>query len=317
MNRNRDLDGNGTIDPCEIRWYLPTSSIYIQIAIAQGELPDPLIKFKEHSRTEFIDAAKRDNQIGKGNADRWGTYNYHYITSDDQYYWAEQYVNTGNEPWQGYGQDVAACYTVRCVRNLGTDPSQGPVKDQPEVGYAFTHDPETRTFTQTNFTDETLRGYVSGGLAPHDISDAAARMSKKFEYAKNQISGKSDDYISFSGQNISTTSNKSLRSYYWTQSLKINGICGQYTQEDEQADLGTWRVPSAGELALMWIENIPMTDNAHFISGTREYFVNYDLRDSILSQQVYLGYNNDGDRKVPAMDVMDKTFHVRCVRDVE
>jgi hypothetical protein len=328
MNRNRDLDGNGHIDDREIRWYLPTSNVYQQIAIAQGELPDPLINFAEHSPYELKNVRKRD---GKESDDRWGSFNYHYITSDYQYFWAEEFVTTGDDPWEGYSRDASAAFTARCIRNLGTNPNTPPVKDVPDVGNAFTVDTVARTFTQFGFTDATLRGSTSGGLAPHTYTSPAARMARKFQYAKHLVKSAKDQYITFNnGAWDIWNSDAYHRSNLWTKSLRINGICGKYTEEDDESDYGTWRVPSAGELALMWIANILQNtaemedgyldignESANFLCATHEYFVP-NARESAASDSLrYMGYHDEWNRKVLAMDAMGRTIRLRCVRDVD
>jgi hypothetical protein len=329
MNRNRDLNGDGAITPDEVRWYLPTSAQYIQIAIAQSELPDPIMRFTDYSKDYFKKmweplAANHDNR------NRYGTYNYHYITSDYQYYWAEQAVNTGNTPFGGYNASGSVCNTARCVRNLGTDQSKTPVFNEPEVGYAYVHDANARTFTQKYFSDNVLRGYNYGGIAPHDVSSPSARPYKKFEYAQHLCVNLKDKYVSFqNGYWSNKASNDSVKLESWTNSLRLNGICGQYTQEADKSDLGSWRMPSAYELALMWIENIPQntptmesgylnvgTNNSYYLSATHDYFVSYDYRNYADYNQMYLGYNDTGDRKVLALDCLGNTIRLRCVRDV-
>jgi hypothetical protein len=327
MNRNRDLDGNGDIDPKEVKWYCPTSSQYIQIALAQGELPDPIMRFTDYSPTYL--SSKATDYVD-------ATYNFHYITSDYQYYWAEELVNTGNTPFGGYNAGASVAFTVRCIRNLGTDPSVPPVMGVAEVGKAFTHDPDARTFTQDKFNDESLRGYTIGGIAPHDAASVSSRPYKKFEYAEHLCNALQDDYVKFNS-NISflvTNNNDHDRIAAWTKSLEINGICSQYTQENDLSDLGTWRVPTACEMALMWIEGVLQntrsmesgyldipTDQAYFLSSTYNYFVAESLKSYTSDNHKFLGYNDNSDRKVPSIDCLDSDkyskIRLRCVRDVK
>jgi hypothetical protein len=316
MNRNRDLDGNNEITPDEVKWYLPTSSDYIQIAICQGELPDPIIKFTEYDPDFFVYGWK--NYKGD-NIDRYGTYNYHYITSDEQYFWAEQGVTTGGDPFCGWNSSATVCNTVRCVRNLGTDPSETPQYGVNEVDNAFSYDANTRTFNQYNFRDEQLRGYTIGGLAPHSIADVTSHPYKKFQVASKYCIAK-DSYISF-GNTLGYpggASDKYTKTKAWTNSLRNNGICGQYYEKDDKSDKGEWHIPSSGELSLMWIEGLLQSYNSFFLSSSYSYFVSSDLKDYTDNNKFYLGYNNTGDRQVLAMDVLDNSGSVRmrCVRDV-
>jgi hypothetical protein len=334
MNRNRDLNGDGRIDANEIRWFLPTSSVYIQIAVAQSELPDPIMDFTSYPKDYFKDGYVNHDYV-------YGTFNYHYVTSDYQYYWAEQSVTTGNELFDGWNTYATQANTARCVRNLGTNPANVPVKGKPEVGYAYTYSATDRTFTQNNFNESTLRGYNYGGIAPHDISSPSARPYKKFEYAEHICKNLSDEYISFgsNGQlGFKSAGDNYLRMLAWSNSLKKNGICSQYTQEDDESDLGSWRIPTACELALMWVEgllrNTPAMESGYasisygssfYFCATQDYFVTYDdnLKNFIANYtddyHRYLGYNDTNDRQVMAMDAINNwgSVRLRCVRDVK
>jgi hypothetical protein len=325
MNRNRDLNGNGKIDKNEIRWFTPTSSVYVQISTAQGELPDPILRYTDYSPSLFVPGWQANDANGDWPYDRYGTYNFHYISSDYQYYWAEQAVTTGDFPMYSYnaGKETMV-YTVRCVRNLGSDPSVTPVKGQREVGYAYNYDSSTRTFSQDYFMDETLRGYTMGGIAPHETSAATARPHKKFQVATNLVKNISDDYLRFDGNGnmsyVSAANNDSNEGIHsaveaWTKSLEKNTICGKYTQESDKSDLGTWRIPTAYELGLMWIEGLPKKDGGFSFCSTQNYFVDYFLMDYSDYNKKYIGYNND--RGVLALDCYGKSYKLRCVRDVK
>jgi hypothetical protein len=321
MNRNRDEDGNGIIDPKEIKWFLPTSSMYIQIAVAQSELPDPIMRFSDYSPDYFLQFW---NNGSDWRQERMGTYNFHYATSDYQYFWAEQCVTTGDYPFKGYNSEINQAYTVRCVRNLGTDQSVVPEKDVPEVANAFSYNEKTRMFTQSNFTDETLRGYTLGGIAPHSVTSPSARPYKKFEVSKDMAKNLSDAYVSVNSSgtiSFKNTSDLYGRVGAWTNSLKINGICGQYTQETDESDLGTWRVPNSCELSLMWIEGLIQYTTC-YLCGTYSYFVTYGLKSYDDNNKTYLGYiEDDGKlRHVLGMDALTDysgSQHIRCVRDVK
>jgi hypothetical protein len=314
MNRNRDLDGNGRITPDEVRWYLPTSTAYIQIGIGQTELPDPLIKLLEHSPSEFDINDDRTEVLGK--------VGYHFITSNNQYVWAEELISVGDRV-QGYVSKQWS-YSVRCVRNLGTDPRIEPVKDQLELDNAFTHDAENHIIYLDRYTDISLRGYTSGYILPHDIGSEESRPYKAFQYAKSYCSNMpSDGYCKVSGNTVQfeNASDEGTKSYRWYQSCMKNGICGQYTEEAGEADLGTWRVPTFREMALMYSAGLTQQDY-DMLSCSRNHFVMSPWVDGYTAdgwQYEFLGYNGYYNRKVLAKDVMKErsgSIHVRCVRDV-
>lgn len=324
MNRNRDLNGDGVIEPDEQRWYLPTSSIYIQIALGQAELPDPLIRFTDYPRDLFGEAV---TGTGIGYPETYGTYRFHFITGDYQYFWAEQGVSVGNWPINGdkyNGGKPAECYAARCVRNLGLNPKDTPQEMTAEVGAAYTHNAEDHTFTQDKFTDYTLRGFSNAAIPANDLAETGSRPYYKFEYSSKVVSG-SDDYVSFSpGLKIKAgESSWELKNGEWTKSLAINGICGQYTEKNSKYNNkthGEWRVPTFYELGLMYLEGIPQADNAYFISSTHEYFYSYESFKNKTYRQQFMGYNNYSDRKVLARDIYKDgagAIRLRCVRDVK
>ncbi len=332
MNRNRNsTDGDDIIDT-DVKWYLPTSAQYIQIAIAQNEMVSPFIKFTDIDVDYFYNKLVSDGE-------RQGIDMYHYMTADFQYYWAEQAVNTGDNVFKGWWPPHSQAYTARCVRNLGTNLSK-PTKDVPEIDYAFEYDANTMTFTQGEYKDETLRGYNPGFIPSHDFVDPSARPYKKFEAARHICKNITGTYMSFNENGRAQYRKSGMATdlenkiMCWTKSLDNNEICGQYTQETDKSDLGTWRVPTAYEMALMWIEGLPQDtenleagyvsdlgeNNSYFLSGTHDYF--YTQTNSLVStatyRQKYLGYNDRSDREVPALDAMDEqaNFRLRCVRDV-
>jgi hypothetical protein len=311
FNRNRDLNGDGIISQDEVRWYLPTANSYIQIGIGQTEMPDPLIKLLEHAPDEFYEYNKTDANETRGKV------GYHYITSNCKYVWAEELISVGDRP-QGYFNSMY-CYSVRCVRNLGTDPSIEPKKDELELDNAFSHDATNRIIYLDRYTDVSLRSYTDGYILPHDIGSEESRPYKAFQYAKSYCQNlSSDGYCSVSGNTVQFEDNtdESTKSYCWYQSCMKNGLCGQYTEEAGEGDLGTWRLPTFREMALMYSAGLTQQDY-DMLSCSRNHF--YSIWSNMTWRYQFLGYNGYSDRKVLAKDVMQNrsgSIHVRCVRDV-
>jgi hypothetical protein len=334
MNRNRSSGtADDEIDPSDYKWYLPTADDYIQIGICQGELPSPIIRFTDYDPDYFIPIWASYPGTDKQEAGRYGTYNYHYITSDYQYFFAEQLVATGDNPFAGWAPKVSGAFTARCIRNLGTDLSE-PTSSDNEVDNAFSYDEDTRIFNQYNFTDAQLRGYSPNGLAPHSAASVTSHPYKKFQVAKNQLSA-SDEYIKFNsqlnyvvaidnsstgdaGELAGTRTDLQSKTAAWTNSLKNNGICSQYYENTDKSDLGTWRIPSVGELGLMKIQGLILNDNCSYLSSTYDYFVAFKMRNLSSDNHLYLGlYNNGGNRQIISLDVLDiGNEKMRCVRDV-
>ena len=101
FQRNRDLNGNGQIDPNEVRWYLPATNQYIGLWIGQDALPSEA-RLLQNTVSSIKDGSNytTDNRLEN-----------HYLSSNGVRFWAEEGVSTGSE---GYYK-----FYVRCARNLG------------------------------------------------------------------------------------------------------------------------------------------------------------------------------------------------------
>lgn len=96
FHRNRDLNGNGKIDPYEVRWYLPATNQYIGLWIGQDALPS-----ETRLLQNTVSLITVNNRV-----------NNHYLSSNGVRFWAEEGVSTGSETYY-------ETYYVRCARNLG------------------------------------------------------------------------------------------------------------------------------------------------------------------------------------------------------
>ena len=101
MQRNRDLNGNGTIDDNEKRWYLGSSDQYIQMWIGETAI-DP------YARMSGIITATTEAE--------YEDYTHYYTSSNDAHriYWASEAGSTGkyDDGW------MATYHKARCVRTL-------------------------------------------------------------------------------------------------------------------------------------------------------------------------------------------------------
>ena len=101
MQRNRDLDGDGTIDDNEKRWYLASSDQYVQMWIGETAI-DP------KARMSGIVSATTEAE--------YEDYTHYYTSSNDAHriYWAVEAGSTGkySDSW------MATYHKARCVRTL-------------------------------------------------------------------------------------------------------------------------------------------------------------------------------------------------------
>ncbi len=121
MNRNRDNNGNGTIDIDELRWYVPAMGKYLRMLIGQDALePNELVDF----------ASMPNRPTAFGDNGLWGRYLFY--GSDGKVLWAMEGMSVSDYntyceyPWQ-----------VRCIRNLGTNLGVTVANDPTIPAYSF------------------------------------------------------------------------------------------------------------------------------------------------------------------------------------
>ena len=196
MMRNRDNNGNGVIDPQEIRWY--TASL--------GQLQ--FLYFGELGLNEaaILYPYKYSNATGTylashpyAGADKWRC---HIISStansgsaNPRILWAEEGLSVSDYR-ADIGMNLKAPYSVKCVRNLGFD-SKTSTED-----YFLVYDPDAEAnrpqnmikvsesgsgvskvykFDMTNINDASKRFYTSVELEPYDEKSEMARIYQGFE----------------------------------------------------------------------------------------------------------------------------------------
>ena len=148
LSRNRDLNGDGTIDQDEIKWYLPAFRQYIYTWCGKKALPSEITFNQEH-----------------------------YVSSTNEGYrvwWALE--GTAISAWSTSGSSGAK---VRCARNLGTSDIVSDITDW---------DATSNTVTVSGLKDETLRTNTQIGEYPEHVNtDAASTLPKAFKIAKNDL----------------------------------------------------------------------------------------------------------------------------------
>ena len=105
LSRNRDLDGNGTIDDNEARWYVPTSAQYAGLWIGEDVISMEAKLYNE-TTTAF-------NKFNNGDTSKESfalRMLYYTNTKDEESFWSEEGMATGKP------NDNTRF--VRCIRNL-------------------------------------------------------------------------------------------------------------------------------------------------------------------------------------------------------
>ena len=260
MARNRDLNGNGTIEINEIRWYLPTDATYTRIILGGVSLRTPLFNLNDYLQHEIVGGT--------------GTIYSHYGASNKRKTWAEEFTSTGVLENSGIGAG-----TLRCIRNLGQATYLNPSRSDngySSIDQAYSIDTYSRTITLNYYQPTALREPTSGHLPAHDVSSPYNRAARRFQYANADCSNINPQNNNFYVDNNGyIRSKKAGANYYeddqdnWTVSCNYNYICREYSESWN--DRGTWRVPNITELAIMTLLEVPNMNTAH-LSCTTEYF---------------------------------------------
>ncbi len=200
MMRNRDNNGNGIIDPEEVRWYVAGLGQLDGLYIGEQGLSGDAKLYKKSFATaanETFDASSPYSGFKK-----WRS---HVVSSTVsggkvKVLWAEEGISVSNykQPLEGNGwKDVdgayqCGAYSIRCVRNLGMpDATASTIKDKDsnlptplinviQPGGTITSSSVYR-FDMTNVNEKSLRYYTTRELEPANENSEIAKVYKGFE----------------------------------------------------------------------------------------------------------------------------------------
>lgn len=191
LSRNRDNNGNGYIDPEEVRWYItPLQQLY---TLYIGDLG-----MNSEAQLYPVSLASLPNQQVNG-VWLWRNHivcsNQTTITSSGQYgdkYWPDMLWAEEGVSVSGYGQEwqKPANKSIRCVRNLGMEPpTETSISDKsaniPDpIIYANDMGNGVYRFDLSNVNEKSVRYYTTHELIPNDENGESSRTYYGFETYK-------------------------------------------------------------------------------------------------------------------------------------
>lgn len=214
MSRNRDLNGNGTIDDNEIRWYAPAVNQYIGLWIGEDVISTEAKLFNKQTST-----LSKDNDPGCRML-------YYTSTRGINTYFSEEGMatNNHNSKWKAT--------LIRCVRNLQSNDN--------DKGYAKT---PTKFWTTSNSDKDVeldkvdSRALIVGGNSNELIGHTEREQSGINKPAKSfRIADKTYP---------ASNSNSASMQNVVDGNFKCNG---NYYQDDRK-----WRVPNQREMSVMYL----------------------------------------------------------------
>ena len=201
MTRNRDNNGNGYIDPEEVRWYItPLQQLY---SLYIGDLG---LNSEAHLYPTSLASLPNQQQNGVW---IWRNHivcsNQTTITNSSQYidrYWPDMLWAEEGVSVSGYGQEWSkpAYNSIRCVRNLGLpSPTETSIADKnaniPEsIIIAENAGGGVYRFDLTNVNDNSVRYYTTHELIPNNENGESSRTYYGFETYPS-FTSYSDNYM--------------------------------------------------------------------------------------------------------------------------
>ena len=222
MSRNRDENGNGTIDENEIKWYLASVDQYKGMWAGEEAFDTDARLFKA-TESEWA-ALKEAFKGGDAKLSPW-----HYFTcSSANTFWAEEGCATGIN---------GSATMVRCIRTLASN-SDG--LESAETYYSYKDN-----IVELKLNDVALRTPQAGGFQTYfERGKDSNKLYKKFKIASANLSGTYKR-----NQVISTAKGSGF----------INASDDVCQKADGYG--GSWRVPNQRELSIMSAVNNEMFRN--------------------------------------------------------
>jgi len=202
--RNRDLDGDGKIDPNELRWYIASLDQLCGLFIGDQGL-------SSDAQLYPISASREPNtKINDNNNPFNGVFPWrlHVVSStafgetagnNPTIVWAEEGASTGQ--YKGDGSKPGYV-PIRCVRNLGMpDATASTICSKggnfPSDPLVIVHRPSSSVyrFDFTNMNEESRRYYTTRELAPGDEYSLMSRLYDGFETGSLINTGNSYPYL--------------------------------------------------------------------------------------------------------------------------
>lgn len=317
LNRNRDNNGNGRIEPDELRWYVPAMGKYLRLLIGRPSLsPNYLMKYTSVSRLPkygnngfngtYTDGYE-DTEDGMVLNDYISRYMYY--SSEGKVLWAMEGMSTSTySEATGWSGNVTYPWQVRCIRNLGSNMTTVTSDEKVSMAYKLE---ENRVIAMEYYDGASVRsnkysgnGNDVGQMPIHFVTDEYNKLYRKFQYAPRDITVPT-----------AQKTREDLQNY-------INGNpCANQGFE------GTgWRIPNQTEAAILRNLTTVLTGgSSSWLTCTANYYNSYtgyggeyvNGENFFLGMIATRGTLLTADRPGHTGNINAYTMYVRCVRDYD
>lgn len=323
MSRNRDLNGNGTIEQNEVRWYLASLNEYIRMSIGAGAISNAAQLYKGDKMAMVFE--KYPVQYAQ-----YGSLYYTSSDADQRVFWAvEQGSYSAINQWTGDQYNEKVPKPIRCIRILPAEKngydissvySHEGVTDEKKLRSDATYEKNGNVLKfKDRLVDALYRERTDGSLDEHTEEDPANSFYEGIVVAENYVEyedGKNDEFklgeiVGYSGISYSSPPSdipyytyndpyNDQKLYYWSYNdIEMENPCENYTEGGY-----SWRVPNLVELSAMNAAGL-LEDN----TGCCTRFSNIHVRHGFTFAT---WINCPG----PRDDGLTSSVKIRCVRDV-
>ncbi len=251
LSRNRDLNGDGTIDKNEVVWYLPTVEEYTLVMLGENALSN-------ESRLYFGDKTAMTSSSYPDSYLQYGALYYSFSPAAKRVFWA---VERASYAAEGTSYDATATdfegLPLRCARRLpALNNGTGGLSDYDHTidelcTIKLTSDGNNYVADLRNTFESSIyrtARITSGALTQHNEDDTENKLYYGFVVPK---------YDATHEAVVDLTNNYyDLGSGYITATLgeiafSDDNVCGDYYELDDESDKGAWRVPNLSELVII------------------------------------------------------------------
>lgn len=236
LTRNRDLNGNGTLEDDEIRWYNPARDQVLGLWIGEPAMPAEAALYPRSTEGLARPAA--------GSA--WPIFTS--TGGNNRVIYGEQgssFGDAGSAPNGGY---------VRAVRNLGAGvPDAESYRQKADAYYEYNSGNRT---IELFLTDNALRAFSNRELASHNERSVVNRPPKMFQVAAHPFIEEATEHCNgFLGMNAHDFSYSRLRTSPCLEATTSTTTVARNYPGDGEDNVTTasWRLPNQRELVLMVI----------------------------------------------------------------
>lgn len=288
LSRNRDLDGDGTVDEDEIRWYLPSINEYIRIGIGANAISNEA-QLYIGDKSELTSSGYPGDFINDGAL-------YYSSTSGKKTYWAVEKGSYGSQTNHNSGR-----YMIRCIRLLPYDVDMdidGIVAD------AIFQTKNIGTYNSPSYFLDFRNRLVTSlyrqipNPSPYSFNQHDEDGEENKPYSAIVIA---KEYLPGSWANTPED-----RAEFQNIGNHQQNPCAAYSETGEPADAG-WRLPNLVELSVMASNpDVLLARPSNGVVPCCTMFSNQAVK-----QAFYFNQSN----MVTCDDTPNYAFRIRCVRD--